>query len=121
MEGVFAVIGVFGCIPLIIWIVSHYRSKTKAKAAELINALINKDKEVTPEIIKSIGFVPARAHGDLRTALILGAIGTSMFIFGRMIPDEEAHSVFAGLASFPILIGVALFAFWFFVSRKEEN
>lgn len=120
MEGTFAVIGVFGCIPLIIWIVLHHKFKVKAKSAELVNALINKDKDVTPELIRAIGFVPSRSHSDLRTSLILGAVGTAMYIFGRTIPEEEAEVIFGGLAAFPFLIGLALLAFWFFVSRKDE-
>lgn len=99
----------------------HHKFKTRAKAAELVKALINKDKDVTPELIKAIGFVPKRAHGDLRTSLILGAIGTSMFVFGHVIPAEEGQVVFSGLAAFPFLIGLALFAFWLFISRKEET
>ncbi|PHR93564.1 MAG: hypothetical protein COA69_02685 [Robiginitomaculum sp.] len=120
MEGIFAIIGIFGGIPLTIWIFLHHKFKVRAKSAELVNALINKDKDVTSELIRAIGFAPSRSHSDLRASLILGAIGTAMYIFGRAIPEEEAEVIFGGLASFPFLIGLALFAFWFFVSRKDE-
>lgn len=121
MEDVFAIIGIFGCIPLVTWIIMHHKVKARAKSADIINTLINKDKDISPELVKSIGFVPARAHGDLRTSLILGAIGVALFILGNVIPEEEAQTVFGGLAAFPLLIGIALFVFWYFVSRKEDN
>ena len=122
MEEVFVPIALFAIIPLIIWAVSHYRYKAKTNSAEVIKAMIAKDVVVTPEVIKSVGFVPKRTHGDLRTALMLIATGTAFFIFGGFVPDDggDAQAVFSGLASFPVLIGVALLAFWYFVSRKDE-
>jgi ABC-type transport system involved in cytochrome c biogenesis permease subunit len=121
MEEVIAVVGVFGSLPLIIWLVIHYRFKAKAKSAEIVQAMIANDKEITPELIKSVGFTPTRRHGDLRTGLILLAIGIAFFIFGGMIPEDEAQAVFAGIASFPILIAIAMIAFWYFVSRKDQD
>ena len=121
LEGVIAIIGFFGSIVLIPWLVLNYKSKIRARSADIVQALIANDKEVTPEIVKSIGFIPRRRHGDLRTGLILLAIGAAMFIFGGMIPEEEGQKVFGGLASFPVLIAFALIAFWYFVSRKDQD
>ncbi len=120
LEGVFAIIGFFGCIPLTVWMVLNHKYKVKSKASELVAAMIDKDKEITPELIKSIGFTPKRRHGDLRTGLILLAIGIAFFFLGGVIPEEEAQSIFGGLAMFPILVALALLTFWYFVSRKDE-
>ncbi|PHR60194.1 MAG: hypothetical protein COA43_07810 [Robiginitomaculum sp.] len=121
MHDAVPVIAIFGCIPLVIWIIMSQRNKAKAKTAEIITSLIGKDKDVTPEIIKAIGYVPARSHGDLRTSLILMALGAALFILGGVIPEEEAQQIFAGFSAFPFLIGIALLAFWFFISRHENN
>lgn len=121
MEDILVPLGFFGCILVAIWIVMSQRNKAKAKTAEIITSLIGKDKEITPEIIKAIGYVPARSHGDLRTSLILIAFGAALFVFGGVIPDQEAQQVFAGLSAFPFLIGIALLAFWFFISRHESK
>jgi uncharacterized protein YqhQ len=121
MEDVAGIIAVFGTIPIIVWIVSHYRTKAKAKTVELVKIMVDKDREVTPELIKSIGFSPSRTHKDLRTGLILLAAGIAFFIFGGNIPnDHDATQIIGGIAMFPILIGVSFLIFWYFVSRKDE-
>jgi len=120
MDGIIAIIGAFSVIPLSIWLILNHKYKTKAKSAELIQAMIAKDQDVTPDIIKAIGFMPARRHADLRTGLILMAVGLAFFIFGGVIPEEEAQIVFGGIAMFPILISLAILIFWYFVSRKDE-
>lgn len=123
MEEIFVPLGLFAIIPVIIWTIQHYRQKAKDRSTEVIQSMIAKDVEITPALIKSVGFQAKRAHGDLRTSMILIAIGVAMISFGRAIPDDdgEAQAIFAGLSSFPILIGLALLAFWFMVSRKEQN
>lgn len=121
LEGVFAIIGVFGSIPLVTWLILNHKFKIRTKSAELVSALIAKDKDITPELIKSVGFSATRSHSDLRRGLILLATGVAFFLFGGMIPEEEAQAVFGGLAMFPILIAFAYLIFWYFISRKDED
>ena len=121
MEDVFAVIGVFGVIPLIIFLGLFFKSKARAKNVELVTAMLDKDKEVTPEIIRAVGFAGRRSHRDLRTGMILVATGLATLFLGGAIPEEEANAVFAGLAAFPTLIGVAFLLFWFIISRKDPE
>jgi Domain of unknown function (DUF6249) len=121
MEGTFAVIGVFGMIPLIVFLGLHFRYKARAKNVELVQSMLDKDKEISPEIIRAVGFTGKRSHADLRTGMILVAIGAAMFIFGSVIPEDEAQSVLGGLAMFPLLIGTAYLGFWFMISRKDTE
>jgi len=105
----------------IVWSVLHFRYKAKARSADVVQSLIENDKDVTPEIIKSIGFVPKRSHLDLRNGMILVAIGIAFILFGGVIPDEEGKAAMAGIAMFPTLIGIALLIFWFAISRKDHD
>ncbi len=120
MEEVLVPIAVFGSIVLGIWTVMHFKTKTKAQNADIITAMVNKGEPVTPEIIRSVGFTPKRRHSDLRTGLILTAIGLAFMILGQMIPEDDAPQIMTGFASFPLLIGFAMIAFWYFISRKED-
>ena len=121
MEGTFAVIGVFGMIPLIVFLGLFFRNKARAKNVELVQSMLNKDKDISPEIIRAVGFTGKRSHSDLRTGMILVAVGAAMFIFGGVIPEEEAQSVLGGLAMFPVFIGIAYLGFWFLISRKDPE
>lgn len=120
MEDILVPIALFAIIPFIVWAVSHYRYKTRAKSAEVVEAMIAKGVEVTPEVVKSVGFIPKRTHSDLRNGLILVSIGIAFVIFGNAIPDDEAPKIMSGIAMFPTLIGVALLIFWYAISRKDQ-
>ena len=119
MEGTIAVIGVFGIIPLMMFLGLFYRNKARTKNVDLVQAMLDKDKEITPDIIRAVGFTGKRSHSDLRTGMILVAIGLATFLFGGMIPEDEAQSVMGGIAMFPLFIGLAYLGFWFMVSRKD--
>ena len=121
MEGTFAVIGVFGMIPLIVFLGLYFRNKARAKNVELVQAMLNKDKEVTPELIRAVGFTGKRSHSDLRTGMILVAIGIATFLFGSMVPEEDAQAALGGIAMFPLFIGAAYLGFWFMISRKDPE
>ncbi len=121
MEGIFAIIGFFGTITLIVFFSLFFRSKARAKNVELVQAMLDKDKEITPEIIRAVGFTGKRSHSDLRTGMVLVAVGAATFILGGIIPEDEAQSVMGGLAMFPLFIGAAYLAFWFMISRKDPE
>ena len=121
MEDILGVIGIFGMIPFIVFLGLFFKNKARGKNVELVKALLNKDKEITPELIRAVGFTAKRSHSDLRTGMILVAIGLATFIFGGMIPDADTHTVFSGLAMFPLFIGTAYLGFWFLISRKDPE
>ncbi|PHS41967.1 MAG: hypothetical protein COA91_00905 [Robiginitomaculum sp.] len=121
MEETIAIISVFGTIPLILFITMFFRYKARGKNVTLVKAMLDKDKEITPDVIKAVGFSAKRSHSDLRTGMILVAIGAATFIFGGMIPEDEAEKVMGGVAMFPLFIGAAYLAFWFIISRKDPE
>lgn len=118
MEETFAVLGVFGTIPLIVWLVIYFRSKAHARSSALIEKLIDKGEPLTPELVRTLGVRANTQHRDLKTGMILVAIALATIIFGRVIPEEEAHEVMSGLAMFPFFVGTAFIAFWFFYGRN---
>ena len=123
MEEVLAVIGVFGMIPLIVFLGLFFRNKARSKNVELVQAMLDKDKDITPEIFRAVGFTGKRSHSDLRTGMILVAIGLALLVFGGVVPDHEAEAqaVLSGIAMFPLFIGAAYLAFWFMISRKDPE
>ncbi len=121
MEGIIGIIAVFGTIPLVVFIILYFRNKARSKNVELVKAMLDKDKEITPAVIKAVGFSAKRSHSDLRTGMILVAIGIATLLLGGMIPEDEAQGPMAGLAMFPLLIGVAYLGFWCIISRKDPE
>ncbi|WP_017931651.1 DUF6249 domain-containing protein [Robiginitomaculum antarcticum] len=121
MEEILVPITLFAIIPVTVWAVSHYRYKTRNRMADVLQQYAVSDKEPPQDLIKAIGLPRRQPHTDLRRGMLAIAIGLAFFIMGSVIPDEEATVIFAGFASFPILIGIALLLFWYFVGRKTED
>lgn len=119
MEGTIAVIGVFGSIPLIVWITYYFRTKAHMRTSKVLEKMVERGDAITPETVRALGVKGRSPHADLKTGMILIAIAFAFLFFGEVIPDDEAPAIVMGVASFPFLVGLALIGFWFFVGRKE--
>jgi len=82
--------------------------------------MANKGEAITPEIIASLGVKKNAKGHDLRRGLILIAAAIATYLFSQFLPEDEAKTVFAGFAMFPLFIGVAYTGLWFLISRKDD-
>lgn len=119
MEGTIAVIGVFGSIPLIVWITYYFRTKAHTRTSKVLEKMVERGDVITPETVRALGVKGRSPHADLKTGMILIAIALAFVIFGQVVPDDEAPIVMMGIASFPFLVGLALIGFWFFVGKQD--
>lgn len=119
MEDILVPIALFAIIPLTVWAVSYYRYKSRARIAETVQSIAASGQNVDETLIKSFAMPVKRKNSDLRSGMIAIAIGLGLLFSSGVADDSEAQAGLAALSSFPILIGIALLAFWFFVGRKE--
>ena len=113
--GIVLFVGIFTVIGMII----VFRSRTRRDQQDTIRLAIEKGRELTPEVIEKLGAPPAKSRDrDLRGALIALAVGFGFISLGFAVPDDEATRVMAGVASFPILIGLALLAMYFLRAKE---
>ncbi len=113
--GIVLFVGIFTIIGMTI----VFRSKTRRDQQDTIRLAIEKGQELSPEVIEKLGSPPARSKDkDLRGALISLAIGGGFLGLGLAIPDDEATQIMAGVASFPVLIGIALLLMHFLRSKE---
>jgi len=120
MDDILVPIVFFAIIPVTIWLVLKYRTAAHSKTTDTLTALINKDVDITPDLIRALDVRPVKRHRDLRIGLFLIAISLASIFFGGLIPEEEAHDVFLGLASFPFLVGLVYLGLWALITRKDE-
>jgi len=121
MEGLLAIFFIFGGLPLIVFIVTLFRYLTRKRMVELLSQYAKLDKEPSSDLIEAISLPRRQPHTDLKRGMIAIALGLAAIILGALIPDDDATVILAGLAAFPIFIGLALLGFWYFVGRKAEN
>jgi len=119
MEGILAIIGVFGLPAIIIWAVSHYRHKTQKAHSDVLIAMIDKGEPITPEIIESIGVQKKPKDHDLRRGVILIALGIAALITAQFTSEIDVKNGFRALAMFPLFVGIAYTGLWALVSRKD--
>ncbi|WP_371396883.1 DUF6249 domain-containing protein [Fretibacter rubidus] len=120
MEEIVVPIALFSIIPVIVGLVVFNRRKAQEAMSEVIKEIVSKGEPLTPEIVQSLGVRQKPKHADLRTGLILIAIGIATIFLGGAIPEDEAQTVFGGLAMFPILVGAVLVGLWAFIGRKSD-
>jgi len=85
-----------------------FRYKTKEGMQQTFRAAMDKGQELTPEIIDRLGHPKPAKDKDLRLGVIWIAAALGIAAFGFGIPDDdEVHRIFAGIAAFPLVIGIA--------------
>ncbi len=121
MEEILVPLGLFSIIPLTVWAVSANAYKRHKQSMRLLTTMAEKDQTITPDVIKTLGIKQRPKHADLRTGLVLLAIGLALWICGGIIPEEDAQAGFAALSTFPILIGLVFIGLWSFITRKADD
>lgn len=120
MEGVLAITLIFGGVPFVVFLIMFFRYKTRSRFAQMVESLADKGQTLDQDLIRSVAFPARGKHADLRLSMILIATGLAFITLGAFIPEDEAQAALAGLGSFPILIGLALLAYWFLIGRKSD-
>ena len=95
-----------------------FRYKNKEGMQQTFRAALEKGEKLTPEIIDSLGHSKAPKHKDLRLGVIWIAVAIGFSAFGFGIPDDEdVARIFLGIASFPLVIGIAYLILHRFTDR----
>ena len=105
-------------IVLIVWAVVAYRYKSHSKSMRVLEAMAGRGDPIAPELVRSLGVRGRSRHADLRTGVVLLAIGLATVVFGFGV-DSPAE--FIGFGAFPGLLGVVFIGLWALVTRHEDG
>lgn len=95
-----------------------FRYKARSEMQSTIRAALDKGQELTPEVIDRLGHPKASKDKDLRMGIIWIAVALGLVGFGFAIPDEDdVARIFAGIAGFPFVIGIAYLILHKFTDR----
>ncbi|MEO0574420.1 MAG: DUF6249 domain-containing protein [Pseudomonadota bacterium] len=104
----FIPIVMFLCVIAGFAIYAFYKARWRSEQQTTLRQAIDKDQALTEELVQALtGQGKPAPFRDLRRGLVLLAIAIAMFGFSLFAPDDEANSVFRGLALFPLLVGFA--------------
>ena len=103
---------------IVLCLVAWLRYKTKEGMQQTFRAALDKGQELTPEIIDRLGHPKSAKDKDLRLGIIWIAVAIGLVAFGFGIPDEDdVARIFAGIAAFPMFLGVAYLILHKFTDR----
>lgn len=108
----------FAGMTIVLCVVAWLRYKAKEGMQQTFRAALDKGQELTPEVIDRLGHPKPAKDKDLRLGIIWIAIALGLTAFGFGIPDEDdVARIFAGIAAFPFLLGVAYLILHKFTDR----
>jgi len=116
MEDVLVPIFLFAALVAVIWLFSHYNYKKRLTAHETLRLAVEKGQEVSPELVERMSFLNDPVKSDLRRGILLIAFGVAFICLGMIIPHDEPEATrgMIGVASFPVIMGLAYLGLWRF-------
>lgn len=116
MEDVIVPIVLFGAIVGAIWLFSHYNYKKRLTAHETLRLAVDKGQDLSPDMIEKMSFLTDPVKADLRRGVLFIAFGLAFMTLGFVMPHDEPEATrgIIGVASFPIILGLAYLGLWRF-------
>ena len=112
----------FIVIGVVLWLMFHFRYKTRAEMQQTIRMALEKGADLTPELIDRLGDPEPHKDKDLRRGLIWLALAIALAMCGVAIPDSSGDALRGCLAgaAFPFAIGVAFMIMWVYGNRQDR-
>ena len=125
MEGLLAVVGIFGMPVFIVFIYFHFANKSKEQFHTTLQKLIESGQELSPELLQSIpGYKKENGkRNDIRTGTITSGVGIGIVLFGQakqfQVGVSEAPLV--GIGLLVLSIGLGILAYGIYNKHKKVN
>ena len=97
----------------------RYRHLDRLAAQETIRGAIDRGQPLTPELVAQLTGLDA-GNGDLRRGVISIAIAIAIAIFAFAVGEDDALGPLTGIASFPLLVGLAYLGLYGY-SRSRDG
>lgn len=126
MDEVFIPIVFFLIIGAIVLVPAWLKSRERLEMQTTLRAAIDKGQPVPPEVIEALTRnvkVAPTSLSDVRAGIIWVAVGLGFGAFGYFVGLEEHdfHFPAMGIASIPIVIGLAFIVLSFFNPNKPKS
>ena len=95
----------------------RYRHLDRVAAQATIQGAIERGQALTPELVAHLTEVDS-GRGDLRRGAISIAISLAIVVFAVAIGEQDAVRPLAGIAAFPLLVGLAYLGLYRFARAR---
>lgn len=119
MEAILVPLGLFTMIAVVFGLTVFFRFRTRQELQLTLREAMSSGQPMSADLVEQISRQLENKNADLRKGVIAIAIGVAIFVFGRVLGEPDAAGPTAGIAAFPVIIGVAYLGLWLF-TRKQS-
>ncbi|MEQ3744641.1 MAG: DUF6249 domain-containing protein [Henriciella sp.] len=114
-------IAFFGFLFGAIWLYSHFNFKKRFTAHETLRHAVDKGQQISPDLIEKMSNLSDPVKSDLRRGVLFIAFGIAFVILGSVVSSQEGEPIgpMLGIASFPIVMGLAYLGLWRFSHDRD--
>lgn len=126
MSEVLIPLALFAMIAVIVVVPIWLKSRERRELQTTLRTAIDKGQPLPPEVIeamtKNVKVAPTSVS-DMRTGIIWLAVGIGFGVFGFILGFEESDAYYPilGIASIPVVIGLAFIALSFVNPNKGQK
>jgi hypothetical protein len=84
-----------------------FRFRGRAEVQHTIRTAIEKGQDLSPELLERLGDAVEPRQRDLRRGIVSVSLALAFGVFAVVLGEQDAFRPILGLASFPLLIGIA--------------
>lgn len=122
MEDTLVPIFLFLSIVGFFWLFSHYNFRKRATTHESLRYAIDKGQPISMDLIEKMTMFVDPVRADLRRGVLFIAFGVAFLFLGSIITSQEGEPFgpVLGVASFPIILGLAYLGLWRFGHGRKQ-
>lgn len=98
-----------------------FRFRARREVQLTVRAAIERGQELTPEFMDRLSDTLANPFGDLRRGAVSIALGLGFMVFAFMVDEPGARGPLTGIASLPLLVGIAYVGLWYFIRNRRDG
>lgn len=121
-EEVMVPVALFGSIVGIVWLVSLFNAKKRSTVHETLRHAIDHGQVLSDEMMVRLSLANDPVRADLRRGVLFIASGLAFAFLALMAGMDEPEAVrpMLGVASFPVLLGIAYLGLWAFARNERK-
>ena len=121
MEATLVPIILFISTAFVFWSFGHFNFKKRLTAHETVRHAIDGGQQVSMDLVEKMSLIVDPVRADLRRGVLFIAFGIAILVLGSILTSQEGEPVgpIIGVASFPIILGLAYLGLWKFAHKRS--
>ncbi|WP_206484337.1 DUF6249 domain-containing protein [Thalassotalea sp. G2M2-11] len=118
MNALWIPIAILISFTIVILAIVFFNHKNKNELQTTIRQILEKEGEITPEILNGLTPLKKGKILDLKRSLVLISLSIACLLAGLILGHTK---IFLAIAVFPLMLGIALFISWKVETKHESN